>query len=198
MATDPAPPDPLGDALVELADAFEKNGANYALIGGLAIGLRSRPRTTKDVDILLAVSQLRLPGLVADLAARGFSLDERAVIEEFVRHHITAFQYRGVRVDWLKPVLPAYQHVLDRAVTEHSFGRPVRVATADGLIVLKLIASRPQDVADIGALLGANRGRIDLSWIEKEWKTLFPTDDPRWQRFQELVANFYERGPDPA
>jgi hypothetical protein len=194
MATDLVYGDRLGETVTELVDAFEKNGASYALIGGIAIGVRSRPRTTKDVDILLSVPQLRLPGLVADLAARGFTLDEQTVIEQFGRHHITAFNYHGVRVDWLKPVLPTYQHILDRAVREERpFDRPVRIATAEGLILLKLVASRPQDVADVGTLLASNQGVLDLNWIEREWLTMFPTADPRWQHFRKLVTEFYER-----
>jgi hypothetical protein len=197
MATDPSPYTPrLLTALDALVDAFERRGVRYALIGGLAVSIRAEPRTTRDIDFLLTVPQLALPGLVADLAGRGFALDESAVVTEFVRHHITAFDYEGVRVDWLKPVLPAYQHVLDRAGVAEEFGRPVWVATAEGLIVLKLLAARPQDLVDIDALLAANRGQLDLAWVEQEWLTLFPTDDARWQRFRQAVAENYDRpGP---
>lgn len=194
MATD-AVDDRLGETVTELADAFDKNAAHYALIGGIAVGMRSRPRTTKDVDILLSVPQVRLPGLIADLASRGFTLDERTVIEQFVREHITAFQYHGVRVDWVKPVLPTYQHILDRAVIEmQAFARPVRVATAEGLLLLKLVASRPQDVADMADILGINRGKLDLAWVKQEWVTMLPLDDARWQDFLKLVDKFYEQG----
>jgi hypothetical protein len=197
MANNPAFDDRLIEALAGLAAAFEGHGVHYALIGGLAAGFRSRPRGTRDVDILLTVPQLQLPSLLADLAGRGFSLDERSVIEGFVRHHMAAFDYHGVRIDWLKPVLPAYQHILDRAGTVTGFGHPVRVATAEGLILLKLVAARDQDVADINALLGANREQLDLAWVEQEWLTLFPADDPRWQRFRQAVAEYYDR-PGPA
>lgn len=90
--------------MTESAASFETLGIRYALIGGLATGLRSRPRSTRDVDILLAVPQIQLPALLADLTARGFTLDKRTVMEEFVRHHITAFDYRGVRIDWLEHI----------------------------------------------------------------------------------------------
>jgi hypothetical protein len=95
MATEPTFDDRLVEALAELAAAFERHGIHYALIGGLAAGFRSRPRGTQDVDILLAVPQLQLPNLLADLAAKGFSLDERSVIEGFVRHHMTALSTTG-------------------------------------------------------------------------------------------------------
>jgi hypothetical protein len=182
----------LIDAVARLRSAFERSGIQYALIGGLAVGSRSRPRSTKDVDILLAVPQIKLPGLLEDLITQGFTIDVRSVIEGFVQHHITMFEYRGVRIDWLKPAVAAYQHILDQASEALVFGQPVRVATAEGLIVLKLTASRPQDIADIAALLASNRGRLDLAWIEQEWCTLFELEDPRWQRFQEAVKEYYE------
>ncbi len=197
MATESAFDDQLIKALDALAEAFERHNVRYALIGGLAVGFRSRPRGTRDIDILLAVPQLQLPGLLADLAARGFSLDERAVIEGYVRHHMTAFDYQGARIDWLKPVLPAYQHILDRAGAVAGFGRPVRVASPEGLILLKLLAARPQDLVDIDGLLAANQGRLDLAWVKQEWLTLFPANDPRWQRFRQTVAEYYDR-PGPA
>jgi hypothetical protein len=77
------------------------------------------------------------------------------------------------------------------------FGRPVRVATAEGLIVLKLTAGRPQDLVDIDTLLAINQGRLDLAWVEQEWLTIFPADDPRWVRFRQSVAEYYDR-PGPA
>lgn len=144
------------------------------------------------MDVLLTVPQLQLPALFEDLRDRGFDLDPATVIEAFVRHHICWFDYHGVRVDWLKPALPLCQHVWDRADVAEEFGRPIRVATAEGLILLKLIASRTQDVVDVEALLAANRGGFDLAWVESEWTTLFHTVDPRRLRFRRAVAEDYE------
>jgi hypothetical protein len=194
MATDPSLYGPqLSTGLTELVAAFERHGVQYALIGGLAVSLRSRPRSTRDIDILLTVPQVTLPALLVDLTAHGFTLDETTVITEFVRHHITKFEYHGVRVDWLKPVVPLYQHVLDTAGTDDGFGRPIRVASAGGLILLKLLADRPQDQVDINSLLAANQGQLDLDWVEREWLSIFTTEDPRWQKFRAAVLEYYKR-----
>src|SRR5262245_54490787 len=87
--------------LVRAVDAFAARSVRHALIGGLATSLRSRPRHTRDVDVLLDVPQLALPGLLDDLLVRGFSLDPAVVIEEYVRQHLTAFLFERVRIDWL-------------------------------------------------------------------------------------------------
>ena len=80
----PEPPDSLaGDlvAAVEIfGEVFENRGVRYALLGGLATMLRGRPRFTQDVDVLLEVPQLALPGLLDELVDRGFSLDRETVI----------------------------------------------------------------------------------------------------------------------
>lgn len=54
---------------------------------------------TQDIDILLEVPQIALPGLLTELADRGFTLYRDTVIRQFVQHHMTAFQFGVVRID---------------------------------------------------------------------------------------------------
>lgn len=93
----------------------------------------------------------------------------------------------GVRLDWLKPVLPAYRHVLERAAEEQALSCPIRVASAEGLVLLKLLAFRLQDQTDVEALVAANRETLDVDWIAAEWESIFPLEDPRMQWFLSLV-----------
>jgi predicted nucleotidyltransferase len=194
MASDDAArSDPLRRALEELADVLPVHQVNYALIGGIAAGMRGQQRFTDDIDLLLTVPQLRLPGLLEALVERGFACDVLPTVREWLQHHMVVLMYGDVRVDWLKPVLPIYQHVLDAATSGEWQGRKVRVVTAEGLILLKLLAGRPQDLVDVNALLAANQGRLDMDWIEREWLGVFAADDPRWQSFRLAVAEYYDR-----
>src|SRR5258708_21771448 len=108
----PAEQDLLAGELIRavelLADTFAAKSIRYAVVGGLATLLRGRPRFTQDVDILLDVPQLALPGLLDELSRRGFDFDPATVIREYVRENMTAFRFGAVRIDWLKPVLPLY------------------------------------------------------------------------------------------
>lgn len=193
MAAEPPLQPQLLEGLAKIVAAFERHGVRYALIGGLAVGFHSRPRSTRDIDFVLTVPQVTLPTLLADLTNDGFTLDESAVIADFVQHGMTAFHYQGVRIDWLKPLVPLYQQVLETGRATDGFGRPLQVASAEGLILLKLLAGRNRDWGDIDELLASNRGRLDLDWIEREWRTVSDTDDPIWQRFRQAVADIYER-----
>ncbi len=78
--------DLLSDELVRavdaLAEAFAARSVRHALIGGLATSMRGRPRFTQDVDFLIDVTQVALPGLLDDLAGRGFAIEKDVVIGE--------------------------------------------------------------------------------------------------------------------
>ena len=165
--------DDLIRAVELLADAFSARSIRYALVGGLATALRGRPRFTQDVDVLLDVPQISLPGLLEDLARRGFLLDQAVVIREYVNEHITAFRFASVRIDWLKPVLPLYARTLAEASSlTWTAGHAVRVARAEGLILTKMVSFRPQDQIDIETLLIANRDDIDVDLIRREWSAV--------------------------
>src|SRR3954452_20351109 len=113
MDTDRAPlSDELLRAVESLAEVLAARSIRHALIGGLATNLRGRPRYTQDVDLLIDIPQIALPGLLDELVARGFTLDPTKVAQEYVRHHITAFRFGAVRIDWLKPILPLYVRTL--------------------------------------------------------------------------------------
>jgi hypothetical protein len=180
----------LRNALAEATDAMAHHQVQYALIGGIATSYRSQPRFTRDVDFLVNVSQLVLPTLLDELHVRGFEFDTVSTIEEWARHHMVVLLYHGIRIDWLKPLIPAYLHILERATEELWLNQHIRIASPEGLIILKLIAFRSQDQVDIENLVAANCETLDLEWVKSEWKTLADVDDPRMRHLLELVRRF--------
>src|SRR5438128_2691914 len=133
------PPEPIPDHLLpvldQLAQILNDRQVNYALIGGLGVALRGPIRATRDIDLLLQIPQLELPGILKALAQAGFGLDVTQAIAVWNRDHLLDFACGSIRVDWLKSVLPAFEHVLDRARWEQVGNRPVRVADAEGLLL---------------------------------------------------------------
>jgi hypothetical protein len=190
-------PQDLQAGLLQMVEALNALKLRFTLIGGIAVGYRSRPRFTRDIDFLLEVPQLVLPSLLQDLQDRGFSFDTAKTIREWTRDHLTVLNYHGVTIDWLKPVLPVYQHVIDQARTEHFLGCSVPIASPECLILTKLIAFRGQDQVDIENLLAANQGQLDLEFIRQEWITFADEKDPRYLKFLELAAKLYLPAPPP-
>jgi hypothetical protein len=176
-------------AVESMAEAFDAQSVRYALIGGLAFTVRGRPRFTRDVDFLLEVPQVVLPKLLDDLTQRGFALDPAVVIRQFTLEHVASFTFASVRIDWLKPVLPLYSRTLaDASPLEWTEGHSVRVATAEGLILTKIVAFRPQDQIDIEALLTANRDTIDVDLIRTHWSPLADSEPERTQWLEAAIS----------
>jgi hypothetical protein len=119
---------------------------------------------------------------------RGFEVDVETCIRELSDGGFTCVRFAGVLVDLLLPITPAHAHVLDRAITAEILGRKVPISSAEGLIVLKLTAMRPQDEADIHDLLAAYGPTLDLHFIRRELESFTEPDDPRRASFERWVA----------
>jgi predicted nucleotidyltransferase len=186
---DTLPPEGLmiQQAFEALIDTLSERGIRYAVIGGIAAIQYSRVRTTDDVDVLVAVPQISLAGLFEALRDRGFDVDVTRNIRQFRDHGLTTVRYRQVLVDLMRPILPAYAHVLDRAIDASIFGRTVRVSSAEGLIVTKLISARPQDETDIRDLLASYSGKLDLAYVRSEMDAIMSATDSRRMKFEEWV-----------
>lgn len=185
----------LGNELIAtlrtVAAILQRRGVRYALMGGLAVVARGRVRTTKDIDLLMTISQLALPGLLEDLTAAGFPLDLSDAIQRWNYEGLMPLRSgSGIRIDFMKAVLPVFDKILQRASEEDFQGLKLRVIDVEGLLLLKLIAFRPQDQLDVQALLAANVGRIDLEWVRHEWAQLSGLDPSRSAQFEAMVQEF--------
>jgi hypothetical protein len=196
----PAEHDILADELIRavelLSECFAARSTRYAIVGGLATLIRGRARFTQDVDVLLDVPQVALPGLLEELIRHGFDLDMTKVIREYVQESMTSFRFGSVRIDWLKPVLPLYAHTIANASSlPWTAGHTLRVAAAEGLILTKLVSFRPQDQVDIETLLIANRDEIDLGFIRREWSAVADGEEARTTWLEDAIKRLVPARP---
>lgn len=188
-ADDALPPgsQTLPRAFEALVTTFNERNIRYAIIGGLATIQHTRVRTTEDIDALLTVPQVAMPGLFEALKQRGFAVDLEKNIRELRDEGFTAVRFADVIVDLMRPLIPTYNHVLDRAISTQILGQTVRVSSAEGLVVMKLIAMRPQDEIDVREVLAAYGGRLDLDFIRAELETFTEPEDTRRAKFETWV-----------
>jgi hypothetical protein len=170
-----------------LAMTLRELGVRHAFIGGIAVMQHTRVRTTDDIDVLVVVPKVALPGLLERLGERGFSIELQRNIREFLDDGLATIRFADVIVDLLRPVIPAMAHVVERAVTAEVLGQPVPVSAAEGLVVMKLMSMRPQDEADIRELLAAYGPDLDLDYIRAELGTFTQSDDLRRAKFESWV-----------
>jgi hypothetical protein len=132
---------------------LDEQKIEYALCGGLALALYDRARATADIDLLvLAESAEPIFALAESLGytIRGLDMDFDAVKIKRVSK-IDQPSRIVVTLDLLL-VTPATQPIWDARVEATWEGRSLIVVSRDGLIALKRLSGRPQDLADIDAL----------------------------------------------
>jgi Nucleotidyl transferase of unknown function (DUF2204) len=184
--------DLLEKAVSALTSVFNKKKIKYVLIGGQAVSRLTRPRYTKDLDFLIDIPQMTLPGLLEEINELGGDADLLPSIKAWNQNHMLMFHFKDIRVDWLKPVIPAYAHVIQHGTPVDLNGQIVNVASAEGLILLKLLANRTQDQVDVESLISTKRDSLNLAWIDSEWQTIGELTDPPMVWFKEkyqLIVN---------
>ena len=150
---------PFRSAISDLARWIAEKQLEATLIGGLAVGLRSRPRLTQDIDALLW-SEEPPDGKLLDSAATFGFVPRVSDVLEFVRsHHVLMLQHApsGVRVDISAAFLPFEREVIERSeLVRISQDAVLPVATAEDLLIMKVIAGRPRDWIDVEQLIEIN------------------------------------------
>lgn len=157
----------VSNALSQVTALLSALGIKYALIGGLGVAVRGNVRATSDVDILMSVPQLGLPRFLEAMSELGADVDITRSIRDWNDGGMLAIESaEGVQIDFLKPVVPAFHRIIERATTESFWGQDLQVADAEGLVLMKLLAFRPLDQEDIRGILA--RAEPDLNWIRTE------------------------------
>jgi predicted nucleotidyltransferase len=167
------PLNPLTLTLRRIAADLRAAGREWALIGGLAIGARAEPRTTRDVDLAVAVaSDAEAEALVFELQSRGYrtlaAVEQEAVGRlATVRLLPPGEGQSGVLVDLLFASSGIEPEIAGAAEPlEIVPGLEVPVARIGHLMALKVLArddrGRPQDLDDLRALI-VEAGPEDLA-----------------------------------
>jgi hypothetical protein len=130
--------------------------SDYALIGGLALSAWVRPRTTRDIDLVVAVSKdLRWADLVSTIETR---LHKRVAVQKGTRRTTIkekfSFVSEQIEVDVISTrEFELASEAVHSAVIARVFDMNVKVVLPEYLILLKLIPSGGQDVLDIQELM---------------------------------------------
>ena len=152
----------LYDELHRLVRALDAAGVAYALVGGLAVSLHARARSTDDIDLLiaeggLAAAALALSPLGYEARMAPFAVAKgRLRIQRFLK----TVGAEILLVDALLAREPEHLEMLARAISLESESGGLRVVTRDDLRSLKRLRGSPQDLADVAAL---DAGEVDPS-----------------------------------
>jgi predicted nucleotidyltransferase len=137
----------------ELLAEFARDAVEVVIVGGYAVAFHGRPRTTKDLDLVLEGSAANVER-AAQVLARFGAPD--VVVNGVRKQAPTEIVYMGqppLRVDFLRTIDGVETAGLfARAVSAKVDDVPVRIITLDDLIDNKRAAGRPQDLLDVSLL----------------------------------------------
>jgi hypothetical protein len=146
--------DALVAAILALARWLSSQNVPYASIGGVAVALQAAPRFTQDVDAVVWIDDGRWAAVV-ESAAPFAIVPRRADILDFARRtRVLLLSHAGeVPIDVSCGALPFEQTLIERATRIQIDDVPLRVARPEDLLVMKAVANRARDRADIETLL---------------------------------------------
>jgi hypothetical protein len=159
--------------LAKLARALDGAGIPYMVIGGQAVLLHGEPRLTRDIDVTLGVDSSAFARVLALGASIGLNPSVRDV-EHFVgKTNVLPLSSdsAAIRVDLIFSFTPYEAQAIERASSHSVLDTPVRFATAEDLVVHKLVAGRPRDVEDVRGIL-ARQKHLDEIYL-KRWLPTF-------------------------
>lgn len=154
----------LIEELEKLVDALAAAAIDYAVCGGLALGILGHPRMTKDIDLLVRPEDVSR--ILSIATQRGFDVPSRKMVFRAGRLD----QHEMQRVSKLDPVTnnllsldlllvgTVYQQVWDGRIELPRRNGTIWVVSRAGLATMKRLAGRPQDLVDISRLEGNDDG----------------------------------------
>jgi hypothetical protein len=139
----------------------------FALIGGLAVSAWSLPRATMDIDLLVLAKTGNLSPLVKALCDAGMRAElRRGALDDPVPILI--------RADFLDIIVATKKHEAEAVVESIAVniaGKDIPVVSPEYLIILKLKAGGPQDMADVRELLASNLvDKLIISDLAKRYR----------------------------
>jgi hypothetical protein len=166
--------EPLLETLTDLLSDFNRRGVDYALAGGWAFSALVEPRATTDIDVLIVLDRPSREAIRSLLS----SVFESTIV------HPTPMRLRGIAM-WRSVGMRREQEVVvDFLLADSDFLRgaltrkhrielgslPVSVLTIEDLMILKMIAGRLQDQADLEKIT-ARQGQLQIDWAYVDrWK----------------------------
>jgi len=144
------------DELKGLISQLDERGIDYALCGGLALAVYDRARATADIDLVILGDTLT--DVIEVAGSRGYTirgLDMSFADDAIEIRRISKIDRPSkvvISLDLLL-VTPKIQHIWDSRMQAEWEGGELSVVSREGLIALKTLSGRPQDLADISALM---------------------------------------------
>ena len=162
------------ELLADCLRRLNRSEVTYYLTGSMASNYWGIPRTTHDLDFVVQLPASAIPAIIREFSG-DFYIEESAVRAAFrPPHQFNAIDTRSaLKADFWLPASDAFgREMLRRRVPATLFGEPAWIATAEDVILHKLIWNRltpsERQLSDAAGVLAVQAERLDLQYL-KQW-----------------------------
>jgi hypothetical protein len=173
-----------------IAARLDEDSLPYGIGGALALGVWGAPRSTKDVDLTVFISESELPRAFDALERAGVMIDRVAATRGVARIGLFNGRLGKVVVDVFLTGHPQYLDMQRRCVRiSDDHGGTLSFISAEDLCIHKLLFARAKDIADLEHVF-ARRPELDVDYVRTWLHEMTPDGDARRATLEDLVRRF--------
>lgn len=180
----------LENLLSRLAPALERAQMAYMVTGSVASSAHGTPRSTRDLDIVIAPTRVQLLDLMRAFPSEDYYADEQQALQALAnRSQFNVIDHAtGWKVDFIIAEDSEYgRTALTRRKPIQIAGKSVYVAAAEDVLIAKLrwakLGGSDRQLQDAAGILAIQRGNLDVEYIEP-WIREFELER-QWQAVRE-------------
>ena len=133
-------------------------GVKYLVVGGYAVSIHGYPRSTKDMDVCIEMTEENATKMIAVLKEFGMASLGLTKEDFLIPHNSTQLGYEPVRIDILNDIDGVdFAVAWDNKKVVEMDGLKFNFIGYNELLKVKAKAGRPQDLADIDKLKKRNK-----------------------------------------
>jgi hypothetical protein len=177
------------ELLKKIIQKLDQAGIRYMITGSVVSSLQGEPRSTHDIDIVIAIQESNVDKLVATFSPPDFYLDKESILDAINKPSMfnLIFVSEGYKVDfWVLTDDPFDQSRFSRKYTEEFLGLKVQVSSPEDTILAKLRWARlsggsEKQFTDALRVYEVQYGKLDIDYlklwvkklnVESLWKRL--------------------------
>lgn len=137
-----------------------KHEVRYLVIGGYAVSIHGYPRSTKDMDVCIEMSEDNAAKMIYVIKDFGFGSLNLSNADFLNKSFITQLGYEPLRIDILNDLDGvAFEEAWKNKKVVEISGVNINFIGYNELLKVKEKAGRPQDIADVNMLKKRNKSK---------------------------------------
>jgi len=170
-----------------IVGALEASGIPYMLTGSFASAHHGTPRSTQDIDLVIAPTAPQLRALLRLLPDTEYYVSEESALTAF--HRREQFNVLDLATGWKVDLILRKERAFSRSEfsrreTVELMGIPLVIATAEDVLLAKLewakIGGSERQLEDAAGIVSARGAELDRRYIER-WTAELGIDS-QWEK----------------